>query len=36
MFNCVENVMVIVDPDDRVQELNETNNAASFASICIL
>lgn len=36
MFNCVENVMAIVDPDDRVQESNEANNAASFASICIL
>jgi subtilase family serine protease len=35
-FNCVDNVMAIVDPDNRVQESNEDNNTAVFPSICIL
>jgi len=34
-FNCVADVTATVDPDNRVQESNEANNSAAFASICI-
>ena len=34
-FDCVANVSATADPDNRVQETNETNNTRSFASICI-
>jgi subtilase family serine protease len=34
-FDCVANVSATADPDNRIQESNETNNSRSFASICI-
>jgi subtilase family serine protease len=34
-FDCVNDVTARADPANLVQESNESNNSAAFASICL-
>lgn len=34
-FQCVNDVTATIDPDNRIQESNETNNSRMIPSVCL-